>query len=73
VSMLCDRVWQHDDRGFVQIKNRTDELIELKQVPEREQIRLILSARTLDSEAVQWINENSFRRVADPKFFVQWP
>jgi len=73
VSMLCDRIWQHDGRGFVQVKNRREEWLLLKQVPEREQIQLMLSARTLDSAAVQWINDNGFIRVTDPKFFVQTP
>jgi hypothetical protein len=71
VSMLCDRVWQHDGRGFVQIKNRVEEHFE--PVTEREQIRLMLSARTLDSDSVQWINDKGFIRVTDPKFFVQTP
>lgn len=73
VAALCDRIWQHDEHGFTQTKNRLEEWLEVKQVPEREQIRLILSARTLDSEAVQWINDNGFVRVTDPKFFVQTP
>lgn len=73
VAQLCERIWHHDEDGFVQTKNRIEGCLEIKQVSEREQIQLILSARTLDSEAVKWINENSFIRVADPKFFIQTP
>lgn len=73
VSMLCDRIWQHDEDGFRQIKNRSEEWLEVKLLPEREQIQLMLSARTLDSAAVQWINDNGFIRVTDPRFFVQKP
>lgn len=71
IAALSDRIWQHNEAGFVQIKNRTEEWLELKIVPEREQIQLFLSARTLDSKSVKWINDNSIIRVTDPKFFVK--